>query len=154
MSIESAQSPAAPFIGNSVLAVAFRFPVRIYYEDTDAGGIVYYASYLRFMERARTEWLRHLGYESNQLAQRNGALFAVRSIKVDYFSPARLNDYLGITVQLKHCGGASLRLRQDVLRGSTRLCAADLRLACLDATSLAPRRLPGSLARELKAWNS
>ncbi len=153
MIVSANRTDARPFVGNSALAVAFRLPVRIYYEDTDAGGIVYYANYLRFMERARTEWLRHLGCEIDQLAEGDGIMFAVRSVNIDYFRPARLNDYLDVTVQLKQSGGASLCLWQEVLRGSGRLCAADVRLACVDTASLTPRRLPDSLVAALNAWN-
>ena len=96
--------------------VGHSIPVRIYYEDTDAGGVVYYAAYLRFMERVRSEWLRSLGFDVQRLAAEEGILFAVRALQVDYLRPARLSDQLDVSVALQHCGRASLVVDQQVQR--------------------------------------
>jgi len=130
----------------------FAIAVRIYYEDTDAGGIVYYANYLRFMERARTEWLRRVGFEINELTEHQGVLLAVRSLQVEYLKPAKLNDLLQVGVELEHCGRASIRLIQQMHRDAEWMCQARVRLACLDAASLSPVRLPLPLLTELSAW--
>ena len=128
---------------------SFNWPVRVYFEDTDSGGIVYYASYLKFMERARTEWLRGRGIDVEELAQKDRVLFAVRSLKLDYLQPARLSDALQVSVVLERARRASLELWQEVIREVQPLCAGYLRLACLDADSLRPRRLPNTILAEL-----
>ena len=96
----------------------FSIPIRVYHEDTDAGGVVYYANYLRFMERARTEWLRHLGFEQDELARDPGVLFAVRSAKLEFLKPARFNELLEVTVDIHERGRASLTFRQHIRRGA------------------------------------
>ena len=133
-------------------AGAFRWPVRVYYQDTDGGGVVYHASYLRFLERARTEWLRALGLEQRDLAREHGVLFAVRRMEVDYLRPARLDDLLQVTARLLRRGRASLELAQEVLRPPEPepLCRALVRLACVDVAALRPRPLPGPLLTELE----
>ena len=123
----------------------FVFPVRIYYEDTDAGGIVYHANFLRFMERARTEWLRELGYELDKLEQEYGFLFAVRSANIDYLKPAYLNDSLSIQVSIARKGRASLEIDHEVYRNETLLCRARIKLAGLAADSFRPMALPFTL---------
>ena len=123
----------------------FAFPVRIYYEDTDAGGVVYHANFLRFMERARTEWLRELGYELDKLEQEYGFLFAVRSANIDYLKPAYLNDSLSIRVSLVRKGKASLEIDHEVYRNETLLCRARIKLAGLAAESFRPMALPFTL---------
>ncbi|RMD78490.1 MAG: tol-pal system-associated acyl-CoA thioesterase [Gammaproteobacteria bacterium] len=130
---------------------AFRWPVRVYYEDTDSGGVVYYANYLRFLERARTEWLRALGLEQRALAAEQGVLFAVRRVAVDFLRPARLDDRLEVTAELTRRGRASLELAQEVLRPPEEapLCRAQVQVACLDAGSLRPRPLPAALLERL-----
>ena len=128
---------------------SFNWPVRVYFEDTDSGGIVYYASYLKFMERARTEWLRGCGIDVGELAQRDQVLFAVRSLKLDYLRPARLSDMLRVSVVLERAGRASLELWQEVTREDQPLCAGNVRLACLDADTLQPRRIPDTILAEL-----
>jgi acyl-CoA thioester hydrolase len=127
----------------------FSWPARVYWEDTDGGAIVYYANYLRFLERSRTEWLRALGHSQAQLAREPGILFTVVSIQVDYRSPARLDDELEITCEPRAEGAASLRFAQRVYRAAHTgtvprglLVEADVRVACVDARSLKPRRLP------------
>ncbi len=124
---------------------AFVFPVRIYYEDTDAGGVVYHANFLRFMERARTEWLRELGYELTALEQEFGFLFAVRSVDIDYLSPAHLNDLLKIEVSIARQGKASLDIDHKVHRDETLVCRARIKLAGIAADSFRPMALPFTL---------
>lgn len=127
---------------------AFSWPARVYWEDTDGGAIVYYANYLRFLERSRTEWLRRCGHSQLELARTSGILFAVVSIQVDYRSPARLDDELHITCEPRAEGAASLRFAQRILREDAQarapslLVEADVRVACVDAQSLRPKRLP------------
>jgi len=124
----------------------FSWPVRVYYEDTDSGGVVYYANYLRFMERARTEWLRSFGIEQDQLVQRDGLIFVVRHIDVNYLKPARFNDALRVTVVVHERGRASLTFEQQVLRGdgdaTTALCQGRVKIACLEAAAMRPRPIP------------
>jgi len=123
----------------------FVFPVRIYYEDTDAGGVVYHANYLRFMERARTEWLRDHGYELNKLEQDFGFLFAVRSVSIDYLKPAYLNDLLSIQVSIARTGRASLDIDQEVYRDKVLLCRARIKLAGVAVDTFRPMSLPFTL---------
>lgn len=123
----------------------FVLPVRIYYEDTDAGGVVYHASYLRFMERARTEWLREKGFELDKLEQDYGFLFAVRSANIDYLQPARLNDLLNIHVSIARLGKASLDIEHAIYRDDTLLCRAMIKLAGLAVDTFRPLAIPISL---------
>ena len=106
--------------------LSFNWPVRVYFEDTDSGGIVYYASYLKFMERARTEWLRGRGIDVEELARKDRVLFAVRSLELDYRQPARLSDALRVSVVLERARRASLELWQEVIREAQPLCACAL----------------------------
>lgn len=133
---------------------AFTLPIRVYYEDTDSGGVVYHANYLKFMERARTEWLRSLGFQQDDLIRSEGVIFAVRSAKVEFLRPARFNDQLDVTVALTERGGASATLAQTVQRGDATLCEAEIRIACLDAVSFAPRAWPSALAARLQGPQS
>jgi len=130
---------------------SFSWPVRVYYEDTDAGGVVFYANYLKFMERARTEWLRSLGFEQDALREREGVLFAVRRVALDYLQPARFNDLLSVTTAVTRCGGASLDFRQEVLREAdgTLCCRGEVNVACLDAVTMRPNRIPDNLLAEI-----
>ena len=128
---------------------SFNWPIRVYFEDTDSGGIVYYASYLKFMERARTEWLRGRGIDVAELARKDRVLFAVRSLELDYRQPARLSDALRVSVVLERARRASLELWQEVTREGQPLCAGRLRLACLDADTLRPRKIPNTILTEL-----
>jgi acyl-CoA thioester hydrolase len=124
----------------------------VYYEDTDSGGMVYHANYLKFMERARTEWLRALNFEQHELLDRYGILFAVRSVSVDFLKPARFNDRLQISVALQSCGKASLIFDQEVLRGAQTLqllCKARVRIACLDHGTARPRAIPKQIMMEI-----
>jgi acyl-CoA thioester hydrolase len=126
----------------------FSWPARVYWEDTDGGGIVYYANYLRFLERARTEWLRSLGYSQQALARDPGIVFAVVSLTVEYRKPARLDDELVITCEPRSEGAVAIRFSQRIYRKDPGadlgglLVEADVRVACVDAATLRPKRLP------------
>lgn len=129
----------------------FAWPVRVYHEDTDAGGVVYYANYLKFMERARTEWLRHLGFEQDRLIEAEKVIFAVRQLSLDYLKPARFNDRLEVKVILLDSRGASISLRQTVAdQAGQTLCQGTITVVCLDADPLRPKRLPSAVRKELK----
>lgn len=132
------------------MTLNFSLPIRIYYEDTDAGGVVYYANYLRYMERARTEWLRALGFEQDQLIAREGVIFAVRSVRLDFLKPARFNDLLEVSLRVASRRGASLTFAQSIRRADVTVCEGEVRVACLDAASFAPRALPTALAQRLE----
>ena len=131
----------------------FSWPVRIYWEDTDAGGIVFYANYLKFFERARTEWLRSLGVEQQALRERTGGMFVVSDTRTRHLAPARLDDELLVTAELVHTGRAVLELRQQAFRGAERtlLCEATIRMAWVEAHSLKPSRIPATLLQRLAA---
>lgn len=131
--------------GASVVQGAFLWPVRVYFEDTDAGGVVYYANYLKFMERARTEWLRALGFEQDRLRVESGILFVVRAVHLDLRRPARFNDSLSVTCRLVALGRASLQMTQQVLRDGAELAAGRVRLACVDAERFAPVAIPSAV---------
>ena len=111
----------------------FIWPIRVYYEDTDAGGVVFYANYLKFFERARTEMLRAMGYEQDQLIVNEGIIFVVRSVQVDYLSPARFNELLQVSAEVTLAKKASLTFEQLITRGDDVLCKSIIRIACLDA---------------------
>jgi acyl-CoA thioester hydrolase len=132
------------------MSEAFRFPVRVYYEDTDAAGVAYYASYLRFMERARTEWLGALGFELAALEREHGVAFAVHHVDIRYHQPALLGDRLEVTVSLQQHGRARIILEQDVRRAGDVLTEARVTLACLDRTHWRPARVPAPLAARLE----
>ena len=116
-----------------------RFPVRVYYEDTDAGGIVYHASYLKFAERARTEWLRTLGFNHKQLKQENGIIFAVHTLEVTFHQPAYLDDELIVETRLARLGGARMELEQSVKCGEDRIAELHVNIACLQDSGRAGR---------------
>jgi acyl-CoA thioester hydrolase len=137
---------------------AFQHPIRIYWEDTDAGGIVFYANYLKFFERARTEWLRALGFGQQLLRDKSGGMFVVSETAIKYHSPARLDDTLIVTAELQNGGKASLTIAQRAyLRtagptpSSARLLAeGTIRLGWVDATTLKPGRIPAPVLEALK----
>lgn len=135
------------------LKTVFVWPVRVYIEDTDSGGIVYYANYLRFMERARTEFLRHLGVEQSQLAQDFNLAFVVRSVSIDYLSPARMDDELHIGVELVEQRRASLLFSQPVFRPGQDpdkpLCTGQVRIACIQCSSGKPVPVPTDVIEAL-----
>lgn len=128
----------------------FSHPVRIYWEDTDAGGVVYHAQYLAFMERARSEWMRAQGHGQEVLRQRFGLLFAVRAMQVDFLKPARLDDALAVTAAIRECRRASLVFSQEIRRGDERLLTASVRVAAL-GLDFRPTAIPQSLYDELNA---
>lgn len=130
------------------LLAYFEWPVRVYYEDTDAGGIVYYANYLKFMERARTEWLRSIGIDLQTLADQNRSGFVVRSANLAFMRPARLSDALAVSVELKLKGKASVSLMQKVQRSDEILCKGEIRLAHIDLNTMRPCALPDIFSRE------
>jgi acyl-CoA thioester hydrolase len=127
----------------------FRHATRVYWEDTDAGGIVYYANYLKFFERARTEWLRGLGIDQCALRERDGAIFIVSQAALRYHRPARLDDLLEVTVTVREAARASLSLTQQALRGAELLAEGEVRIACVDAPTLKPRRIPPHILSQL-----
>jgi len=131
---------------------AFTFPVRVYWEDTDAGGVVYYASYLRFMERARSEWLRALGIDQAALARDECLQFAVVEAHIRYHRPARFDDLLLVSVRVTEQRSASIVMAQEVRRevpDGALLVSATIRAACLDSAGLRPRPLPPALVAQL-----
>lgn len=131
----------------------FTLPVRVYIEDTDAGGIVYYVNYLKFMERARSEWLRSLGFQHYTLLDED-FLFVVRRAEVDYRRPARIDDELAVTAAVERAGRASLDFRQQVSRiaDGTVLAEARVEVGCVSRSRLAPRAMPDSIRRALADW--
>jgi acyl-CoA thioester hydrolase len=131
----------------------FSHTVRVYWEDTDAGGVVFYANYLKFFERARTEWLRGLGLGQQALRERTGAIFVVSDTALRYLAPARLDDELRVTVLPLQTGRASMTLQQQAWRHNgetaTLLCEGSIRIGCVDAATLRPRRFPDDLTQAL-----
>ena len=143
-------SPATSDAVERTAAEPFSWPVRVYYEDTDAAGVVYYANYLKFVERARTEWLRALGYEQTGLAEAHGVVFVVRSAAIDYLVPARFNDGLRVTVELIKVGAGQIDLVQRVLRGEELLARAAVKVACVGLRTFRPVRIPQPLATRIR----
>lgn len=128
-------------------APGFSWPARVYWEDTDGGAVVYHANYLKFLERARTEWLRSLGFVQTELAKDPGIIFVVASVSIDYRRPARLDDALVITCDWKLDGATCIEFDQRILRDREVLTEAKVRIACLDAARFRPRRLPADIAQ-------
>jgi acyl-CoA thioester hydrolase len=126
----------------------FELLQRVYWEDTDAGGVVYYANYLKFMERCRTEWLRSLGIDQHRLRLDRQLQFAVVSVAVDFLRPAVLNDEIIVTAELERLSGATISFKQTIIRGGARLIDASTRVACLDSGTLRPRAIPKDLFTE------
>jgi acyl-CoA thioester hydrolase len=122
--------------------------VRVYWEDTDAGGVVYYANYLKFLERCRSEWLRALGVDQPRLRAERGLQFVVVSVTVDFLRPARLDDEVLVTAELARLSGATIRFRQSIWREDLQLIDAAVRCACLDSANLRPRAIPKDLFTE------
>jgi len=131
-------------------AAHFHFPVRVYWEDTDAGGIVFYANYLKFFERARTEWLRALGHSQQEMVDTTGCMFVVQDTHVRYLRPARLDDVLVVTVHVRERGRASLRIAQQAWRDGTLLAEGDIRIGCVERATLKPQRIPGPISEALE----
>ena len=126
-------------------------PIRVYFQDTDAGGVVYHASYVNFMERARTEWLReHHGYSNAGLMKEFGVVFMVRSLKLDYLKPALLDDLLSVTAQIKEVGRSRVVLQQNVLRHEEVLVEAEIHLVCVTVDNFKPVSVPQALREQWK----
>jgi len=130
----------------------FSWPTRIYWEDTDAGGVVYHARYVAFMERARTEWMRALGFGQERTRTDHGLVFAVRAMTMDFLKPARLDDALAVTATLVQCKRASMVFDQRVCRGDETLLTAQVRIAALDASTFKPRGMDDVLLAALKPY--
>lgn len=124
------------------------FPVRVYYEDTDMGGIVYYANYLRFIERARSDWVRSLGIDQNAMREKDGIVFAVRRVEADYLLPAKFDDDLLVRTRLTAITGARLTMAQEVLRDDALLFRAEVTVVCVGEGG-APARLPANIRRQI-----
>ncbi|BDT72414.1 acyl-CoA thioesterase YbgC [Comamonadaceae bacterium OS-4] len=129
--------------------ITFTFPVRVYWEDTDAGGVVFYANYLKFFERARTEWLRAAGVEQQRLRDDTGAMFVVAEVQTRYLAPARLDDLLQVTVRVEEQGAASMVIVQEAFRGDMLLAEGRIRIGCVHAESLRPCRIPARVVNAL-----
>ncbi|HEY8359276.1 MAG TPA: tol-pal system-associated acyl-CoA thioesterase [Ramlibacter sp.] len=127
----------------------FTWPLRVYWEDTDAGGIVFYANYLKFFERARTEWLRSLGVSQGALRESTGGIFVVSETSVRYLRPSRLDDELLVTAQLEAAGRASLIIAQTARRGADLLAEGTIRIGWVDASTLRPERIPAAILEVL-----
>jgi acyl-CoA thioester hydrolase len=128
----------------------FTWPVRVYWEDTDAGGIVFYANYLKFFERARTEWLRALGVSQGTLKEQGGGMFVVSETSVRYLAPARLDDELLVTAQLEAGGRASLIIEQQARRGDTMLAVGTIRIGCVALKTFKPCRIPSAILDSIR----
>lgn len=128
----------------------FSHPVRVYYQDTDAGGVVYHATYLNFMERARYEWLREMGFDVNTLIQAHQIIFMVRSLNIEYFKPAFLDDLLHVTVQVTEIGRSRITLFQQVLRDQVMLVSAIIHVVCVGVNNLKPVSVPVMLRQKIE----
>jgi len=133
------------------VTIGFAIPIRIYFQDTDAGGVVFHGRYLDFFERARTEWLRSLGFDQPALLRQHGMLFIVRALEVAYLRPAALDDSVMVTAAIRRMGRAQLTLDQEVLRGDETLVRGSVNLACVTAQGLRPLPLPEAVHRVLTA---
>lgn len=127
----------------------FDWPIRIYYEDTDAGGVVYYANYLKFFERARTEMLRAMGFEQDTLRTEAGIVFVVRSVKIDYLKPALFNELLQVRTELSEVKKTRLIFQQVMRKDGIVLCSAEICIACLEVNSMRPTAIPSTLLEQL-----
>jgi len=127
----------------------FQLPIRVYYQDTDAGGVVFHGTYLNFLERARIEWLRSLGYDVRELNEKEGLIFALRSMQIEYLKPARLDDLLQVTSAVAQLGGSSVRCHQQVWRDEDLLVEAQVGLVCVDLIKFRPIRIPETVRAHL-----
>ena len=141
-------SPSLP--AASPMSMPFHWPARVYWEDTDAGGVVYHARYLAFMERARSEWMRARGWGQDLLRTRDDLVFVVRAMEIDFRAPARLDDQLQVSVRLLECRGASMVFGQRIERDAAVLVESRVRIAALRASDFRPRPIPDALLTELK----
>jgi acyl-CoA thioester hydrolase len=130
--------------------IGFTWPVRVYYEDTDAGGIVFYANYLKYFERARTEWLRACGIEQGRLAETDGVLFVVKSTALDYEAPARLDDIVTIASHIERLGRASVEFVQEAWRDDVLLATGRIRIGCIERALLKPTAIPAPVLAALR----
>ncbi|WP_395066645.1 tol-pal system-associated acyl-CoA thioesterase [Paraburkholderia silvatlantica] len=143
-------STSKPDAASSPAGRGFTWPVRVYYEDTDAGGIVFYANYLKFFERARTEWLRACGVDQRRLAEETGVLFVVRSTALDYRAPARLDDVVTTVSRVEKLGRASVDFMQEAWREDTLLARGTVRVGCVDSTAMRPAPIPAPVHEALQ----
>lgn len=127
----------------------FSWPVRVYYEDTDAGGVVFYANYLKFFERARTEMLRSFGFEQDRLLEQDKVMFVVRSVSIDYLKPARFNEQVLVNAKIIENKKTTLTFEQTITRQDDLLCSGTVRIACLDAQSMKPKLIPVAILEQL-----
>jgi acyl-CoA thioester hydrolase len=133
------------------MPTVFDWTVRVYYEDTDAGGIVFYANYLKFFERARTEWLRAAGIGQQELLDAEGMAFVVKNANIDYVAPARLDDEIKLTTTIQKLGRASVHFFQQAWRGEQLLTTANVKVGCVDAKTMRPRSLPDAVAAKMRS---
>lgn len=133
------------------MPASFSWTVRVYYEDTDAGGIVYYANYLKFFERARTEWLRSLNLHQQALIETHAAMFVVKRASVDYHAPAKLDDAITLSLTIEKLGRASVTFAQTAYRGATLLASGVVTVACVDCTALRPLPMPAAVVDRMRA---
>lgn len=130
--------------------VNFSWPVRVYYEDTDAGGVVYYANYLKYLERARTEFLRKLGFEQDQLASNHDIIFIVRKVTIDYLKPATFNELLQVSARISGLRKASMLFQQAIMNQKEEcLCLAEIKIACINQSTMKPVVIPEFITMEL-----
>ena len=127
----------------------FSLPVRVYYQDTDAGGVVYHATHLHFLERARYEWLRELGFTANSLIENHDALFMIRSLEIEYSKPATLDNLLSVTVKVTHVGRSRITLFQEILLENIKLVSATIHVVCVGVATLKPVSLPMPLREKI-----
>ena len=139
-----------PTCSQNNMPAEFIWNVRVYYEDTDAGGIVYYANYLKFFERARTEWLRHINVSQHALLQEHDAMFVVKSVSAEYHAPAKLDDVIKLTLSIEKLGRASLSFIQEAWCGERLLNTARVRIGCVDS-ALRPRAVPTAVADKMRS---
>lgn len=134
----------------SIIDSEFNWPVRIYYEDTDAAGVVYHSNYLKYMERARTEWLRATGFSHEKLREQEGIIFVVTNMTISFEKPACIDEQIEVLVRLTKTGGASLQFEQIIIDGSEEMiCRADVNVACLDSETMKPKRIPNPIKVKL-----
>jgi acyl-CoA thioester hydrolase len=129
----------------------FSWPIRVYYEDTDAGGVVYHSQYLNYMERARSEWLRHLGFVQSTMREQFGIIFVVRQMQIQFIKPARFDDALQVQTSLIKCSGASLQFQQSIQREGRDLIAAQVEVVCVDIQQFKPCRIPAAMLNIFQA---
>ncbi len=136
------------------MTTGYSISVRVYYEDTDTCGVVYYANYLRFMERCRSDWLRDLGFDVHDVSRRFGIVFAVRSATIEYHQPARLSDLLEVSIESVKSGRVSLTVTQRIVRDGELVCSGRLKLASLNAVSFDPQPIPPELYDRMNEWKT